>query len=524
MPTAKPMKRFIASIDQGTTSTRCLYFNVDTLNFEGAHQIEHKQITPHPGWLEHDAEEIYKNSVLCMNEGYKKLVAAHAAEAESVQVLAVGITNQRETTVAWSRATGKPLCNAIVWSDVRTQDVVAKIIKTKANGDAAFLQKQCGLPISTYFSALKMVWMIENVPAVKAARDSGDLMFGTIDAWLVYRLSGGKVHATDCTNASRTMLLDLATLDYADNLCDFFGVPRSALPTVKSNADDFGTVTCDLIAPALRGLPIAGCVGDQQGSLVGNMCFEKGQAKNTYGTGCFLLANIGEAPQASKHGLVTTVGFRLGSSAPTNYALEGSIGGAGATTQWMRDKLGFFSKPAEATKLASSVNDTAGVVFVPAFGGLLAPYWRPDARGAIVGLTYRATKAHIVRAHLEGIAMMVSQIVEGVTNDTGVAFNGLKVDGGMTNNTAMMQIQADLLNLSVSVPTMPESTALGAALCAGIGIGHWTSTDEIVALSKENHSVKRVYSSAISAQERKERRALWERGVKRSLDWSTSNL
>eukprot|EP00744_Colponema_vietnamica_P019891 GILI01028190.1.p1 GENE.GILI01028190.1~~GILI01028190.1.p1 ORF type:complete len:414 (-),score=67.67 GILI01028190.1:68-1171(-) len=365
-----------------------------------------------------------------------------------------------------------------------------------------------------------MVWMIENVPAVKAANDSNDLMLGTIDSWLIYCLTAGTVHATDCTNASRTMLLDLHSLSYSDELCDFFGICKRSLPAVKSNSCSFGTVSCKQIDATMRGVPISGCIGDQQGSLVGNMCFHTGQAKNTYGTGCFLLANVGHKPLVSKHGLLSTIAFKLGGQAAPSYALEGSIGGAGATTQWMRDKLGFFTKNADATKLAASVKDTAGVVFVPAFGGLLAPYWRQDARGAILGLTYRATKAHIMRAHLEGISMMVSEVVEGAANDTGVKFRHLRVDGGMTNNSTMMQIQADVLGLDVMVPSMPESTALGAALCAGIGVGHWRAVKEIEALSEANHSVKHVYKSLITKDERAQRRALWEKGVAKSLEWS----
>ena len=517
------MSKYILSIDQGTTSTRCLFFDTKTFTIKGAHRLEHRQRTPNPGWLEHDPEEIFANTVLTIKMAYQSLAAT---VGESPAVVCAGITNQRETTVAWSRKTGKALFNAIVWSDLRTEDLVDDFVKTAGKGDVGFLRTKCGLPCSPYFSAFKMAWMLRNVPEVAQARDSGDLMFGTIETWLIFKLTGGKSHVTDVTNASRTMLMDISTRKFSQDLCDLFGIPMNALPTIVANSGNFGSILCnDVECPAVKGIAITGCIGDQQGALFGHACFEPGQAKNTYGTGCFLLANVGTAPVFSKHGLLTTVGYQMDLDGPCTYALEGAIGGAGSTIQWMRDKMGFYREAHESDALAASVANTGGVVFIPAMGGLLAPHWRPDARGSILGMTFQTTKAHLVRAAFEGITMQVADVISAMAKDAGVQFSILNVDGGMVASRILMQMQADVANIPVAVPNLLETTALGAALCAGIGAGVWNSTSEVRgALKKDacdhNEGLKKVYRSSICPQERAHRRKAFNEGIQRSLNWS----
>ena len=526
------MSKYILSIDQGTTSTRCLFFDASEFTIKGAHRLEHRQRTPKPGWLEHDPEEIFANTLLTMNMAYESLTTCIGCGGSDSNknipnVVCAGITNQRETTVAWSRKTGKPLYNAIVWSDLRTESLVTEFVKGKGKGDPSFLRKKCGLPCSPYFSAFKMAWMLGNVPAVSAASEDGDLMFGTIESWLIYRLSSGKSHITDVTNASRTMLMDISTRKFCPDLCNLFGIPISALPTIVANSGSFANITCDGIRHHnLRGLKISGCIGDQQGALFGHACFEPGQAKNTFGTGCFLLANVGEAPVYSKHGLLTTVGYQTDLNGPCTYALEGAIGGAGSTIQWMRDKLGFFSEAHESDAIAASVPNTGGVVFVPAFGGLLAPHWRPDARASIQGMTFQTTKAHVVRAAFEGIVMQVSDVIAAMVQDAGVTFTILNVDGGMVASRILMQMQADIADVPVAVPSLLETTGLGAALCAGIGAGIWGSTAELKESMRKvagthNVGMKKVYRSAISSSERGQRRRAFKKGLERSLNWAT---
>ena len=511
---------YVGSLDQGTTSTRFLIFD-ETFTPVAGHQVEHKQYTPQPGWLEHDADEILANCWLCID---KAVAALKAKKGAGATVKAMGITNQRETTVAWSAATGKPLCKAIVWSDARTAETVQKVVATAGGGNADFARAVCGLPASTYFSAMKMRWMLDNVPAVASAHDSGDLRFGTIDSWLVYSLSNGRpgagaaarrnVHVTDVTNASRTMLMSLATRAWDANLCAKFGIKAATLPKIVSCSELLTDIHVDGVS-----IPVCGCIGDQQGAIVGQRCFAAGMAKNTFGTGCFLLTNTGTAvPPPSKSGLLVTVCYQLGPNAPTHYALEGAVAGAGSTVQWLRDKMGFFADAADSEKLAASVPDAGGVVFVPAFGGLLAPHWRPDARGTIVGMTQHTTKAHLVRATLDAVAQQVTQLVRAMEKDSGVACTELRVDGGMTRNKLLMQLQADSLGKPVRVPAMPETTALGAAICASLVGGVWGDVVGGRGGAAQQAAFATVAPRTTEAQ-RAALQARWDEAVQRSFGW-----
>lgn len=513
--------RYVGSIDQGTTSSRFLIFD-EKLRIVASHQIEHKQITPQPGWLEHDPQEIFDNCCLCIVKAVEKL---RAADPTFTRLNAIGITNQRETTVAWDRNTKNVLCNAIVWSDARTSEIVRSIVSTKGNGNASFLADSCGLPVSTYFSALKMKWMLTHVPAVQDAAKRKTLCFGTIDSWLIWKLTGERSFVTDVTNASRTMLMNLHTLSWDRALCDVFDVPLFALPAIHSCSEPLGVITtheahvCDVLGSTTV---ISGCIGDQQGALCGNLCFAPGQAKNTYGTGCFLLANVGERVVKSRNGLLATVGYQLGPNVPVHYALEGSISGAGACMQWMRDKLNFYSNYSESELAARSVTDTGGVFFVPAFSGLLAPHWKPEARGTIVGMTLQTTKAHIIRAALEAIALQVCDVVKAMEADAAMAFSVLKVDGGLAKSTLLMETQANFLGLRVDVPAMLETTALGAAICAGLAVGVWSSVERIQAIAKENQNIHSV-EPMMTEEQRREKFEQWNRAVQRSVGWA-SNL
>lgn len=506
--------RYVASIDQGTTSTRCIVFN-EKFQIATNHQVNHEQITPQPGWLEHDPMQIYMNACVCVSECVKKL----RMKDKSFQRLdAIGITNQRETSVAWDSATGKPLCNAIVWSDARTFDVQKKVAETIGGGDYKFAAKICGLPVSTYFSAFKFRWMLENVPAVREARERKTLKFGTIETWLMWKLSGGKAHLTDVTNASRTFLMELHTLQWSVELCKKLDIPVEALPEIRSCSErycDVETMDCDLATVLGERTPITGCIGDQQSALFGNMCFQPGEAKNTYGTGCFLLMNVGTEVRHSQHGLLATAGYKLGNG-PCHYALEGSIAAAGATVEWMRNNLGFFGHPREVEGMCRKVGSTDGVVFVPAFGGLLAPYWDPTARGTIVGMTFKTQKAHIMRAALHAITMQVGDVIESMRNDSGVSLTALRVDGGLTRNRLLMEMQADALNVDLYVPHMSETTALGAALCAGLAAGTWKSLDELKAIAQKELTSERVSPKVIDEKVRKERTEEWKRAIAKS--------
>lgn len=518
--TSPATRTYIGAIDQGTTSSRFIVFN-EKMEIVVQHQLEHRQITPKPGWLEHDPQQIFDNVCICIVEAVTKL---RSLDPSFKALASIGITNQRETTVAWDRSTKNVLCNAIVWSDVRTTEIVERIIQ-EHNGDARFAATACGLPVSTYFSAMKMRWMLENIPDVRNAAAKGSLCLGTVDAWLIWKLTGERVFATDVTNASRTMLMNLTTLAWDPNLCAAFGIPRAALPEIRSSSEWYGNVCTqeDLLATVLgreHPVPISGCIGDQQGALVGNMCFSAGEAKNTYGTGCFLLANIGTTvPPPSRNGLLTTVGYQLGRGAPCVYALEGSIAGAGSCIQWMRDRLQLFQQYNEFDSLARSVRDSGGVTFVPAFSGLLAPHWEPEARGTILGMTLQTTKAHIVRAALEAIALQVGDVVRAVESDSSISFTVLKVDGGLVRSRLLMEVQANIIGIPVQVPALLETTALGAAICAGLAVGVWASTDDLMK-NRDVHATFSTIEPMMSKGEREAKRSEWTRAIARAKGWA----
>ncbi|CBH14694.1 glycerol kinase, glycosomal [Trypanosoma equiperdum] len=506
--------KYVGSIDQGTTSTRFIIFD-ERQRPVSVHQVPHTQHTPHPGWLEHDPMEIFRSACKCMSVAIAKL---RQKDASFRKIEAIGITNQRETTVAWDRVTKEPLCYAPVWNDLRTYDITKKVTAELGGGDSMFASKITGLPVSTYFAAFKMRWMLENVPAVADACRRGTLCFGTIDTWLMYKLSGGKAFVTDVTNASRTFLMDLRTRKWSPELCEKLKIPMETLPEIRSNSELFGYVEtdeCGVAAALNERTPIMGSIGDQQSALFGNMCFEKGEAKNTYGTGCFLLMNVGEEARFSKHGLLSTVGFQVGRDGPCYYALEGAIACAGATVEWMRRNMNLFSHITECEKLARSVPGTQGIVFVPAFSGLLAPYWDPSARGTIVGMTLKTTRAHVIRAALQAIALQLNDVVGSMKRDAGLNLSSLRVDGGLSKNGLLMEIQASLLGVDILVPSMHETTALGAALCAGLAAGVWTSLEEVKAVSRRENSWKTVSPSG-SAMEREAMIAEWREALKRT--------
>ncbi|KAJ2871312.1 Glycerol kinase [Coemansia asiatica] len=496
---------FIGSIDQGTSSTRFLIFNVKG-QIVASHQCEYQNQYPKAGWVEKDPNEILDSVETAVVGACRRF---NSLGYDAKQIKSVGITNQRETTVAFDIETGEPLTNAIIWNDVRTKDLVHKLIAEA--GSASRFATINGLPITTYFSAVKMRWMLENVAEVQAARERGTLRFGTIDTWLIYKLTGNYV--TDVTNASRTMLMDIKNFKWSSTCMDFFGVKESELPEIRSSAEVYGSIR----EGRLEGVPIAGCLGDQQAAMVGQSCFEAGEAKNTYGTGCFMLFNTGNQPIFSKNGLLTTVGYKLGPNAEPKYALEGSIAVAGSAIQWLRDKIGLIFSASEIGFLSDSVEDNGGVYFVTAFSGLFAPYWRDDARGCIVGLTQYATRGHIARATLESVCYQTRAILDAMRKDSGTDLRRLRVDGGMTNSDQAMQIQADILGIEVVRPEMRETTALGAALAAGLAVGVWEDEAELRQVAQSNVS---AFWSRITDDKRTEMLDGWEKAVKRSLDWA----
>ncbi|KAJ1818031.1 Glycerol kinase [Coemansia sp. RSA 2598] len=496
---------FIGSIDQGTSSTRFLIFNVKG-QIVASHQCEYQNQYPKAGWVEKDPNEILDSVETAVVGACRRF---NSLGYDAKQIKSVGITNQRETTVAFDSETGEPLANAIIWNDVRTKDLVHKLIDEA--GSASRFATINGLPITTYFSAVKMRWMLENQPEVQAARERGTLRFGTIDTWLIYKLTGNYV--TDVTNASRTMLMDIKNFKWSSVCMEFFGVKESELPEIRSSAEVYGSIR----EGRLAGIPIAGCLGDQQAAMVGQSCFEAGEAKNTYGTGCFMLFNTGNQPIFSKNGLLTTVGYKLGPNAEPKYALEGSIAVAGSAIQWLRDKIGLIFSASEIGFLSDSVEDNGGVYFVTAFSGLFAPYWRDDARGCIVGLTQYATRGHIARATLESVCYQTRAILDAMRKDSGTDLRRLRVDGGMTNSEQAMQIQADILGIEVVRPEMRETTALGAALAAGLAVGVWQDEAELRQVAQSNVS---AFWSRITDEKRKEMLDGWEKAVKRSLDWA----
>jgi glycerol kinase len=495
------MARYVAAIDQGTTSTRCMIFNRQA-EVVSAHQLEHDQIYPQPGWVEHDPLQIWDRTQIVLRGALDR--AGIALNALS----AVGITNQRETAVVWDRKTGRPYYNAIVWQDTRTDKIIASL--AQEGGQDRFRAK-VGLPLSTYFSGPKVRWILDNVPEARAAAERGDAAFGNIDSWLIWNLTGGAnggVHVTDVTNASRTMLMNLETLDWDQEILDVMDIPRSMLPEIRPSSDPshYGRVGGKA--------PVCGDLGDQQAALVGQACFNPGEAKNTYGTGCFMLMNTGDELVASKSGLLTTVAYRFGDQ-PAIYALEGSIAIAGALVQWLRDNLGFFDFSHQVEDYARHVPDSGGIYIVPAFSGLYAPYWQADARGVIVGLTRYINKNHVCRAALEATAYQTLEVLEAMERDSGVALTALKVDGGMVYNDTLMQFQADILGVPVVRPKITETTALGAAYAAGLAVGFWDGLDEL----KRKWQADKLWEPAMPEEERAQRYRGWLKAVQRSMHW-----
>lgn len=490
--------KYILALDQGTTSSRAILFNHDG-GIVATAQKEFRQIFPKPGWVEHDAQEIWATQAGVASE------VLHKARAKAADVAAIGITNQRETTVVWDRKTGKPICNAIVWQDRRTASICDKLRAQKLD---KLIQRKTGLVVDAYFSATKVQWILQNVKGAKARAAKGELAFGTIDSWLLWNLTGGKVHATDVSNASRTMLYDIRKGTWDDELLKIFGVPRSMLPEVRDSSGEFGTTS--LLGGSI---PIAGIAGDQQSALFGQICTKPGMVKNTYGTGCFMLMNTGTKPINSKNKLLTTVAWRI--NGRTEYALEGSVFIAGAAIQWLRDGLGIIRQSADVEALAASVPDTGGVYLVPAFAGLGAPHWDAYARGTLLGLTRGTTAAHIARATLEGIALQVMDILKAMEADAGIKLKELRVDGGASVNNLLMQLQCNLLGVPVVRPKVNETTALGAACLAGLAVGYWKNLDDIA----KHWQVDRKFKPSMKAAARTQITQGWNRALGRAKGW-----
>jgi len=488
---------FVGAIDQGTTSTRFIVFDRDG-EIVSIDSMEHAQITPRPGWVEHDAAEIWRNTQAVISGALAK------GGLKTSDLDSVGLTNQRETTLVWDRATGQPLYNALVWMDTRTEHLVRQFAE---EGGQDRLREKTGLPLATYFSGLKLRWLLDHVLGARKGAETGEILFGTMDSWIAWNLTGE--HVTDVTNASRTQLMNLHTLDWDQDILRLFDIPRACLPKIRSSSEIFGRAT-----GVLDGGALAGILGDQHAALFGQACLRPGQAKNTYGTGCFMLMNTGNKPFRSTCGLITTLGYKLG-DAPPVYALEGSIAIAGALVQWLRDNLGLIGAACEIEPLAKTVPDNGGVYFVPAFSGLYAPHWRADARGVVAGLTGFANKGHIARAALEATAFQTREALDAMTRDSGVAIRELRVDGGMVVNDLLMQFQADMLDAPVVRPKVIETTALGAAYAAGLATGFWRSTDDIVA----NWQADKAWRPAMSPALRENLFAQWSKAVARSLDW-----
>ena len=494
---------YIAALDQGTTSTRFIVFDRSGKIISCA-QKEHEQIYPRPGWVEHDPEEIWHRTQQVIDEGMQQ------ASLGPRDLAAIGITNQRETTIVWNRKTGEPLTNALVWQDMRVSDSVAEF--SRHGGQDRFRHKT-GLPLATYFSALKLKWILDNIPNARSQAKSGELLFGTVDTFLLWRLTGGTqggVLLTDVTNASRTQLMNLETLGWDAELLNQFDIPKTVLPTICSSSQLYGTAQL----AAIKDVAVAGILGDQQAALVGQTCFHSGEAKNTYGTGCFLLMNTGTHPVQSKCGLLTTVAYRF-KDEPAVYALEGSIAISGALVQWLRDNLGLIQTSAEIQALAQTVPDNGGVYFVPAFSGLYAPYWKDSARGVIAGLTRYANKGHFARAVLEATAFQTREVVEAMQQDSGVTLQVLRTDGGMVENDLLMQFQADILDRPVVRPVVRETTALGAAYAAGLAVGFFKNTEEL----RANWSVDRTWNPKMDSTAREQMYRMWKKAVTRSFDW-----
>lgn len=498
------MSEFVGALDQGTTSTRFMIFD-RTGREVSRFQLEHRQILPRPGWVEHDPLEIVENSEACISG------ALRAARLSAKDLTAVGLTNQRETTVLWNPKTGKPWYNAVVWQDTRTDQLIRELEK---QGCGPLIRARTGLPPATYFSGGKIRWILDHVEGLRASVAQGDVAFGTIDSWLLWNLTGGVqggVHATDVTNASRTMLMDLKSLDWDDELLRLFRVPREILPRIQPSSWHFGE---GAPTTSLAGVPIAGILGDQQAATVGQACFSPGEVKNTYGTGNFMLLNLGPKVVASRAGLLTTVCYRLGEEAPV-YALEGSVAVTGSAVQWLRDQLGLIRSAPEVEEVANTVSDTGGVYFVPAFSGLFAPYWRSDARGVLVGLSRYSNRGHVARAVLEAICYQSRDVLEAMKADSGINLQVIKVDGGATVNDTLMQLQADILGVSVVRPKIAETTSLGAAYAAGLATGFWSGLESL----RSKWAPDRRWDPAWSADRRDEGYRNWKRAVERSFGW-----
>jgi len=498
------MEKYVLSIDQGTTSTRAIVFD-ESGSVISTGQLEHKQIMTKPGWVEHDPMEIWGNA--------REVIGTALSRANITRhdIAAVGITNQRETTIVWNKTTGKPVYNAIVWQDTRTQDIVDRLAGSEG---VDRLRETTGLPLATFFSSTKISWILENVSGARELAEKGELLFGTPDTWLLWNLTGGVeggVHKTDVTNASRTLLMNLRTLEWEEAIAKEFGIPLSMLPEIRSSSEVFGTVSGQSL---LRDVPIAGILGDQQAATFGQAAFSKGQSKNTYGTGNFLIFNTGEEIVLSKNGLLTTVAYKLGDAAPV-YALEGSIAVTGSLIQWLRDNLGIIDSASDVEALANSVEDNGGAYFVPAFSGLFAPHWRPDARGVLVGLTRFINKGHIARAALEATAFQTREVLDALNADSGHDLTELKVDGGMINNNTLMQFQADILGVPVIRPVVAETTALGAAYAAGLAVGFWKDLDQL----RDRWQEGARWEPKMAALERERHLSLWKKAVSRTLNW-----
>ncbi len=515
------MSKYVAAIDQGTTSTRFMIFD-RAGNVVAVHQKEHRQIYPKPGWVEHDPLEIWERTQEVMQGALAK------AKCNVSDIAAIGITNQRETTVVWERETGQPIYNAIVWQDTRTDKICNELAKI---GGQDRLRAKTGLPLATYFSGPKVKWILDNVEGARAKAERGGLLFGTMDTWLIWNLTGE--HVTDVTNASRTMLMDIHTLEWDDEILGILDIPRAVLPEIKSSSEIYGTISAGRVGGGVSvreerysttaavsrpdifdGIPVAGDLGDQQAALFGQTCFAPGEAKNTYGTGCFMLLNTGEKAVPSSAGLLTTLGYKIGNQ-PAVYALEGSIAITGALIQWLRDNLGLIQSSAEVEALAKTVEDNGGIYFVPAFSGLFAPYWKSSARGAIVGMTRYVNKGHIARAALEATAYQTREVLDAMEADSGVKLTALKVDGGMVFNELLMQFQSDILDVPVVRPKVAETTALGAAYAAGLAAGFWKDFDEL----RANWAKDREWLPKMDAETRKKLYSGWKKAVTRTFDW-----
>jgi glycerol kinase len=497
------MVQYVAAIDQGTTSTRFMIFN-RLGQVVARDQKEHQQYYPKPGWVEHDPIEIWE----CTQEVMQG--ALSQSQIDLKEIAAIGVTNQRETTIVWDRATGQPICNAIVWQDTRTTNLCAELARDGASeGGRDRFRAKVGLPLATYFSGPKLRWILDNVAGARTRAEAGDLLFGNIDTWLIWNLTRGSVHVTDVSNASRTMLMNLYTLDWDADVLSVMGIPRAMLPEIKSSSEVYG-----MAAGALAGIPIAGDLGDQQAALFGQTCFSPGEAKNTYGTGCFMLLNTGTTPVQSQNGLLTTLGYKIGAE-PAVYALEGSIAITGALIQWLRDNLGLIQKSADVEALAQTVEDNGGIYLVPAFSGLYAPYWKDNARGVIVGLTRYIHKGHLARAALEATAYQTREVLDAMNKDSGVSLTALKVDGGMVHNELLMQFQADILGVPVIRSTVAETTSLGAAYAAGLAVGFWDKLDDL----RANWGKDKEWMPQMDTARREQLYAGWKKAVTRTFDW-----